>query len=242
MARFDPNQPAFDFEELAREEARARLDEWDGAPLRFTTGYYPPAQLDAAFEHWCFLNGHFDSIDRSHMWHRYTWNRDDVAFGEHSIAVFTASLRVERGAEGPTVSPTQAICEPCQWHRICGDESEAVEAWHDHAIPGWRELPVMPAEIRVRDDKGLTKLARKWLEVHYPENMKVPGAPIITERTPNATRHVPGGSPWGGYDLSSTALTDPRSPELAAVMGRTLIEIDRPATAVTVRSGRGIGG
>lgn len=151
MSGFGESQLAlFDVAELEREEARAHLSEWEGAPLRFTTDYYPPAELDAAFEHWCSLNGHFGLIDRSHMWHRYSWGRDEVAFGEHSIAVFKASLR----AEVPMVSPVQAICEPCQWHHVCGGESEAVEAWHDHAVRGWRELPVMPFEIQVRDEKA----------------------------------------------------------------------------------------
>lgn len=201
-------QLTFDFEELAREEARGRLDEWAGAPLRFTTDYYPPEALDAAFEHWCFLNGRFDSFQRSHMWSRITWNRDEVEYGPHRIALFMANLPPERDAEGPGGGLYQAICEPCQWHQICGDENKAVEAWHDHAVDGWRELPIVPARVRVRDDKGLTALARKWIEVHYPPRMQVPGAPIITERQPMATRHVSGYSPWGGYDLSSTALRD----------------------------------
>lgn len=242
MAGPGDGQLAFDFAELEREDARARLDEWDGAPLRFTVDYYSPAALDAAFEHWCFLNGRFGSIDRSHMWHRSLWDREDAAFGDHSIAVFRASLWIERGVEGPSVSPVQAICEPCGWHHICGDDSEAVEAWHDHAIPGWRELPVMPAQVRVRDEKGrFTKLAQKWIEVHYPEHLQVPGTPIITERTPLGTRHVPGGSPWGGYDLSATALDD-HDEESAAGVQCDVIEVDHEITSATRPSGRSIGG
>ena len=55
-------QLAFDFEEFEREEARARLHEWAGAPLHFTTDYYPPTMLDEAFRHWRFLNGDFGSF------------------------------------------------------------------------------------------------------------------------------------------------------------------------------------
>lgn len=233
-------QLAFDFAELEREDARGRLDEWSGAPLHFTTDFHPPAALDAAFEHWCFLNGRFDSIARSHMWHRVGGARDDVVFGNHSVAVFSAALWVERGMEGPSVSPTQSICEPCEWHHISGDESEAVEAWHDHAVPGWRELPVVPFEIRVRDDKGFTKLARKWLEVHYPPQAQFAGAPIITERTPHGTRHVPGGSPWGGYDLSSTALTAAQGEDRAETMRREAIELDYESASPVARTGRGL--
>lgn len=40
--------------------------------------------------------------------------------------------------------------------------------------------------------------------------MQIPGAPIITERRPYGTRHVPSRSPWGGYDLSHTAVDPDR--------------------------------
>lgn len=200
-------QLAFDFGELEREDARGRLDQWTGAPLHFTVGYYAPAQLDAAFEHWCFLNSRFGSIGRSHMWHRFAPTfGDDVEFDGHCVALFSADLAPEREAEGPLGSLHLAVCEPCQWHTITADENSAVEAWHDHAVPEWWELPVVPAEIRMRNEKGLTALARQWVQVNYPQHMQVAGAPIITERAGLGTRHVPGYSPWGGYDLSSTVL------------------------------------
>lgn len=95
-------QLGFDFEELAREEARERLPEWSGAPLHFTMAYYPPRELDAAFGHWSFLNGSFDSIRRSHLWHRSPWKpEDDIEFEGHRIAIFSADLAPERGQEGP---------------------------------------------------------------------------------------------------------------------------------------------
>lgn len=100
----------------------------------------------------------------------------------------------------------QAICEPCGWNGITDRENDAVEMWHDHALPGWRELPIVPSRQRMIDKDGLSKAAKKWISEHYPPSMQVPGAPIITERRPFGTRHVPGRSPWGGYDLSHTAV------------------------------------
>ncbi|GAA3539292.1 DUF6349 family protein [Nocardioides daeguensis] len=47
---------------------------------------------------------------------------------------------------------------------------------------------------------------------HYPEAMQVTGAPVITERNNAGTRHVPGRSPWSGYDLSDSALTRRHEP------------------------------
>ena len=92
-------QLAFDFDEVAREDARARLPEWAGAPLHYTEDYYPPRLLDEAFEHWRFINGSFGSFARSHMWHRFS--HATVEFGEHRAEMFHADLRPEPDAEGP---------------------------------------------------------------------------------------------------------------------------------------------
>lgn len=223
-------QLAFDFDELAREDARNALPSWQGAPLRFTTDYYPPKELETAFEHWRFLNGNFGSLQRSHMWHRAPASGSGIEFEEHSIAVFSADLSPERGEAGPGGNVYQAVCESCEWHRVGDSENTVVEAWHDHAIAGWRELPVIPAQLRVRTDKGITKLAQTWIAEHYPERLQVPGAPIITERSPHGTRHVPGYSPWGGYDISATALDRPSSEEpVPASVSRR--ELERAAGA-----------
>lgn len=199
-------QLAFDFTELEREDARGRLDEWAGAPLHFTTEFFAAAALDAAFEHWVFLNGRHGSHSRSHLWHRGFAEGNGIEIGEHRIDLFHADLSPERDAEGPGGDLTMAMCEHCRWHLISESESEAIEAWHDHALPGWRDLPVIPEQVRVRSEKGITKQGRTWIEENYPAHMQIPGAPIITERSAFATRHVPGVSPWRGYDLSATAV------------------------------------
>lgn len=231
-------QLAFDFVELEREEAHEHVDEWSGAPLGFTTAYYSPDELEAAFEHWCLLYTHFDAFHVSHMWHRFRGDRLEIEFGAHRVATFSASLSPKRGTEGPGELLHQAVCEPCGWNTIGVDENTVVEHWHDHAVPDWRELPVVPAEIRVRNERGLTKLARARIEAHYPAEMQVPGAPIITERMRSGTRHVAGYSPWNGYDLSFTALgADPW--EAAS----DPLELVAMSVAVTARgvSGQAIG-
>ena len=207
-------QLSFDIDALIHAAEVEAAPPWQGAPLHFTIGYFAPAALDKAFEQWCFLNGHFDSIAQSHMWHRYRALNEHVELGEHSIDTFTADLRCNDHAHRDPDEECScvgdivhlAICEPCGWHLVTGDENTAVEAWHDHALPGWRHLPIVPARVRVRNDKGLTKQAREWIAGHYPPWAQVPGAPIITERSEHATRHVPRYSPWGGYDLSHTAV------------------------------------
>ncbi len=246
-------QLAFDIEALLHEAAVEAAPEWQGAPLHFTTDYRAPAELDAAFGHWQFLNGLGNSYALSHMWHRALCVPGGVVVGEHGFDLFTAELRCladdHRHGACECVGDMlyQVVCEPCEWHEVTDGENEAVESWHDHAIAGWRDLPIVPAHIPVSDGTKLTKIARAWIEEHYPPHMEFTGAPIITERSMFGTRHVPGRSPWGGYDLCQSAL--PPEQRLASkpparkqarrkAAAPAVPSSDRPATAIT---GRGIG-
>lgn len=173
-------------------------------PFGFTADYHSPAALDAAWDQFIDTYGHFDSVRRSHMWHRYE-SAASVELDSHRCAVFTADLSAPRGHLGPNALLHLAVCEPCQWHSI-GDQSEVVVAWHDHAIPDWRVLPVIPEGVPRHEMNGWPKKGLEWVEEHYPPDMQRDGAPVITERRRIAGRHVPGYSPWGGYDLSHWAL------------------------------------
>lgn len=210
-------QLAFDLEGMLHETAVAAAPEWHGAPLHFTTAYYSPYELDAAVAHWQFLHRLDGSRRDSRMWHRAIAVPGGVEVGEHGFDLFTVDLRCD-----PWKHPAphagcacigdltyMAICEPHAWRAIASDENAAVEGWHDHAFPGWRDLPVVPARLRNIGEIGLSKAARKWVEQRYPTSMQVVGAPVITERSGIGTRHVPGRSPWSGYDISDTAV-DPR--------------------------------
>ena len=107
---------------------------------------------------------------------------------------------------GSTTS--QMICAACSWHFI-GEESAATEAWHDHAFPGWRDLPILPDKLRGQmGTRKMTPKLEEWFEAHYPTEFRVPGAPILTTRGKYGTRHVPNYSPFGGYDLSAGERTD----------------------------------
>ncbi|GAB3033063.1 hypothetical protein GCM10011376_25640 [Nocardioides flavus (ex Wang et al. 2016)] len=213
-------QLAFDIDGMLHEAAVEAAPVWSGAPLHFTTAYFSPAALDAAYAHWQFLHK-LNSVWRpNRMWHRAIAVPGGVEVGDHAFDMFTADLRCEpwkhsepRGMCHCVGELTyQAICEPHGWHVFAADENAAVEAWHDHVFPRWRELPVVPARLRSVDQPGLSKTARKWVLDHYPEAMQVTGAPVITERNNAGTRHVPGRSPWSGYDLSDSALTRRHEP------------------------------
>jgi hypothetical protein len=247
----DDGQLSFDIDALIHAAEVAAAPKWQGASLHFTTGCFSPAALDEAFEHWCFLNGHHNSIALSHMWHRYIGLNQHIDFQEHSIDTFDAELRCldQEHRDGDEDCScvggrlVQAICEPCGWHVLAEDENTVVEAWHDHAVPGWRELPVVPERIRVRDAKGLTRHAREWIAEHYPVDMQVSGAPIITERAQYATRHVPGYSPWGGFDISFTAVGGEAKPraEHEPSSRRARLAPTEPATPSTRARGNGLG-
>lgn len=215
------NQLAIDIEGLIHEAQVAAAAPWTGAPLHFTTRYYSPTELDAAFEHWQFLHGLSNSHAASRRWHRAIAVSGSFEVGAHRFDLYGVDLRCDpwkhpRPDDGCSCVGDltyQAICEPCGWHDLREGENAAVEGWHDHALPGWRDLPIVPAGLRDRHKIGLSKAARSWIAEHYPESMQVAGAPIITKRD-TGTRHVPGRSPWGGYDLSHTAIDPGRKAEL----------------------------
>ena len=96
-----------------------------------------------------------------------------------------------------------SVCSVCSWQAITDDENTAVEAWHDHAMPGWRDLPTLPSKLRGHmGTRKMTPALEAWFDANYPENFRVPGAPILTDRGGSGMRHVPDYSPYGGFDLS----------------------------------------
>lgn len=90
----------------------------------------------------------------------------------------------------------KAYCSGCNWWTpIARDENSAVEMHLDHCWPGWRELPVV--ESKMKPTGGYTFA----IPDTYPDGWKAPGSPIRECRgmTRYGTRHVPMGSPFGGY-------------------------------------------
>lgn len=203
----------FDLEELARAERLAVP--WRGAPLAYTTDYHDPQELDAAWDRWIDENGRQDAYARSHMWHSGCWNQPPTQAQGHECHLYSADTSCTQAHHGhgtdplPAAGHTQAICPPCRWHYITNGENAAVEAWHDHAMPGWRNLPLFPLRTlgAAHDRKS-----RAWGEAHYPANWQFPGAPILTRRPPMGTRHVPHYSPFDGYDLCVGVIHPPSKP------------------------------
>jgi hypothetical protein len=96
----------------------------------------------------------------------------------------------------------QAICVPCRWHDISEESNAVIEAWHDHAMVGWRDLPVFPLALSRAETRAQKATAMAWIAQHYPPDWQLPAVPVRTVRGPNGGRHVAGRSPLGGYDLA----------------------------------------
>ena len=241
-------QLAFDIEAMLHEARIEAAPKWAGAPLHFTTAYYPPDDLDAAVEHWQFLHAHDQTHINSRMWRHSIAVPENGQVAGHGFVLYTTDLRCEPWKHSDSHDSCQclgelmyqAICAPCEWHAITDSENTAVEQWHDHALPGWRDLPIVPSRLRMMDKDKLPKPALRWITEHYPTPMQVAGAPIITERRPYGTRHVPGRSPWAGYDLSHTAVEPHRIVEGAKPLRRSR-DFPAEATTTTPTPGMGIG-
>jgi hypothetical protein len=189
------------FAEIEAENAQRAFDQ---APSIYGTaarGYFQ--RLDAA-DAWTATHGHFDSNLRSHAWRpacgspagRY------AATDAHRPAVLTADLRChhydqECACLGGLVY--RGGCLHCDWEGdIRADENSAAEDAHDHAWPGWRDLPIVARRPENQ------KARPRWIEAvtdAYPAGWLESGGPIRTARRQYGTRHVPSHTGFGGYDL-----------------------------------------
>ena len=107
------------------------------------------------------------------------------------------------------------VCDPCGWNAM-GEAGDARRAWLDHAWPGWRNLPIIPAELTPpfggalipkngspnRGDVKAGRLAHEWATEHFPPEWQVTGAPAIAYARPE--RHGMRGvieryAPFGGF-------------------------------------------
>jgi hypothetical protein len=174
---------------------------WTGAPLAYTVDYFDPDDLLAAFDRWCAEHGRFGCIPRSHMWHRGFTSATGATDDGHTFHMLLADTRCTEDDHDHAPLPGhlmhQAICASCRWHHISPSERDAVEAWHDHAFPGWRDLPILPGNLRWDDD---TKV-RAWIDQNYPAGWHRDGVPIRTHRAANSSRPVENRSPFGGFDI-----------------------------------------
>lgn len=200
-------QLAFDIDDMVRQAALDRAPAWDGAPLHFTSDYYQPEQHHAAMNRYILEHGHTGAWG-SHIWHATICDGDVLVPG-HQLRMLSADLRCNHhGLRCQCVGDLlyQGICTDCTWHTIGTDENDPVEAFHDHALPGWRSLPVMPAKtarLLSEHSRQARAATLAWVHDNHPSEWVFDGAPVLTTRGPIGHRHVPARSPLGGYDLAA---------------------------------------
>jgi hypothetical protein len=167
---------------------------------------------EAGFDRWVETHGNFDCIRRSHAWHAAAGSEHHhaTATETHTPATLIADLRCDHfDAECCCVGDLiyRGACLGCGWEgEPCEDENTAAEDAHDHAWPGWRQLPVVARCPPQGPQTGKQNALSGWLErvdQVYPVGWISGGGPIRTRRDGIGTRHVPLATPFGGWDLAA---------------------------------------
>ncbi len=196
---------------------------WQGAPLAYHEDFFTPQDLIAACTRYAAEYGVDAFVESSHMWRFPSYVRmweeggvkPRVERDGHSLWLFIANRRCAqtRPHQCPTMPYDrvwQAICPGCAWHVFGGSRVLVAEAWHDHAMPGWRDLPIVPLEIsRIKDERSRNQELQAWLVTHYPENWRRTGSPIIQYSAEGTRACVP--APYQGYRFSRVAASKVRT-------------------------------
>jgi hypothetical protein len=107
----------------------------------------------------------------------------------------------------------RGACFGCRWEGPPRDrENRAVEDAHDHAWPGWRDLPIVPSPPEPGTSAKQRATTASWaahVDDVYPADWLKTGGPIRTRRAPLGTRHVPHRTGFGGYDLCGAIEPEP---------------------------------
>jgi hypothetical protein len=107
----------------------------------------------------------------------------------------------------------RAACFGCTWEGPARTrENTAAEDAHDHAWPGWRELPLVPRRPEAGTSTKQKAATARWVEAvndRYPQGWLESSGPIRTARGHAGTRHVPDHTGFGGYDLCGQIEPEP---------------------------------
>lgn len=100
----------------------------------------------------------------------------------------------------------RAACYGCGWHSLQGggvadDERAAVEQAHDHAFPGWRDVPIITPARELTSTRAEKLDVMRVIDRLYPSGWIDRRGPIRVYRDVGMDRHVPGLAPTGGYEM-----------------------------------------
>jgi hypothetical protein len=171
------------------------------APLHFTVGHYHPDQLDEAYAYRAKSEGRVGVSNWSRQWNERQTGRNVTAGSAHRTFTYGADLRCNEHWRNPECQCLgdllyRVYCHDCDWWGgVHENENQAVEDMLTHCWPGWQDLPLVTSSMK---PSGGYKFN---IPEEYPKEWQYPGAPVRTARTPMSGRHVPGRSPWGGYDV-----------------------------------------
>jgi len=170
----------------------------------------------AEFDTWRTWYGRQGCLRRSHGWNPGITHPDTPA-GRCQPTLLDVDLRCTISDHWRSRSDNRdpclctghllyrGACRHCDWEgepRL--DENQAVEDAHDHAWPGWRDLPVMPHHPY--EKKPLANWMQRVLAA-YPDGWVQAGGPILTWREQGGTRHH-WAMEWGSYDMGVPAPGD----------------------------------
>lgn len=132
-------------------------------------------------------------------------NRPPSATVDHRPTILWKVLDADRR------SCYRGACLGCTWESDDHDtKNAAVESAHDHAFPGWRELPaVLPAPKAAAYNEDTWDRWFAKVAPAYPAGWFDQGGPIVVLRS-EATRHRPRQAPGGGFELVRLAPPRPR--------------------------------
>lgn len=192
------------------------LDAAEGLHLGYIWPPPPHDEIITARDAWIAKHGNFGYLFKYHGWDQPWYDDAPAVLNGHNMRRYRAWLGCDHYRQNCACVGDRlyvAVCEPCNWYHPNPVDSEnaSVELWHDHAWPGWRDLPPVPERLQAPPDvSGARRWApsTKWRAEQYGPAWDVPGAPVITERSGFGTRRVPGRSPNGGYDLANLFDTD----------------------------------
>lgn len=192
------------------------------APSLFASTTRGVQERVAEFQAWCEEHDSFASYRRSHAWLPEISNSREARDWSAALpsrclpTVLHANLQdcdhAGRRCYDVGGLVYRGACYGCTWESpsIRGRVSEAVEDAHDHAWPGWRDLPIVPCRP---DEEYARKAGRRKVSPRqewedqvngvYPADWLVAGGPIVTARSEYATGDVPGRTGRGGYDLAA---------------------------------------
>ena len=239
---------AFDLDALIAEQ---EAEQYAG-PLGIVWGYLTTAELEQVSHYTYTRRGErrrtttvtgtirFLPDRPAHAWRSDHWQ--GFRIGVHRFTVFDLDLRCgcpqllyntwdeyrdAGGCQCVGVRLHRVQCDDCAWCAT-GSEPFTIAAAHDHAAPGWRDLPAVPAEFRperggpLRHEKHLDRSRVEKLQVqqaidfvdaHYPEWAKSRTMPtIVRDRPDNHSRGgISGHGVYEGFELTefTTRVTAP---------------------------------